>query len=134
MTGSGLDWLLTTFVRAVPGTTAAVVVSADGLKLACSPGVSDTLGDQLAAATSGLVSLSRGTAQLLGAGPVTQTILELAEGYLFVTAISAGAALAVHTDRRCDIGMVGYEMTMLANRVGHALTPVARPDARLAAR
>jgi len=25
-----------------------------------------------------------------------------------------------------NIGMVGYEMTMLANRAGHALTPGAR--------
>ena len=37
-----------------------------------------------------------------------------------------GATLAVHADRRCDLGMVGYEMTMLANRVGHALTPGVR--------
>ena len=34
-----------------------------------------------------------------------------------------GAALAVHADRNCDMGMIGYEMTMLANRAGHALTP-----------
>jgi uncharacterized protein len=134
MSGSGLDWLLVEFVRATPGTLGAVVVSADGLPLACSPGVSEVLADQLSAAASGLASLARGTARLLGSGPVTQTILELAEGYLFVTAIGDGAALAVHTDRNCDIGMVGYEMTMLANRVGHALTPAVRPDARLAAR
>jgi hypothetical protein len=35
----------------------------------------------------------------------------------------------VFADRRCDIGMVGYEMTMLANRVGHALTPAPRTSA-----
>lgn len=104
----------------------AVVVSGDGLRLATSPGMHDDLGDQLSAASSGLVSLARGTAHLLGAGPVSQTILEMAEGYLFVTSISQGATLAVHTDRRCDIGMVGYEMTMLATRVGHALTPGVR--------
>jgi hypothetical protein len=28
--------------------------------------------------------------------------------------------------RDCDMGMIGYEMTMLAAQVGHALTPVAR--------
>ena len=34
--------------------------------------------------------------------------------------------LATHADRACDMGLVGYEMTMLATRVGHALTPAVR--------
>jgi predicted regulator of Ras-like GTPase activity (Roadblock/LC7/MglB family) len=129
VTGSGLDWLISEFVRATPGVLAAVVVSGDGLPMATSPGVADALGDQLSAASSGLVSLARGTATLLGSGPVTQTILEMAEGYLFVTSVNQAATLAVHTSRRCDIGMVGYEMTMLASRVGHALTPAVRTPA-----
>ncbi|MGQ0575433.1 MAG: roadblock/LC7 domain-containing protein [Pseudonocardia sp.] len=121
-----LDWLLVEFTRDTPGVVNTVVVSADGLRLATSPGMTETLGDQLAAAASGLGSLARGTAQLLGAGQVTQTILELAGGYFFVSAISQGAALAVYAERTCDIGLVGYEMTMLASRVGHALTPGER--------
>jgi hypothetical protein len=32
----------------------------------------------------------------------------------------------VFSARQCDIGMVGYEMTQLAERVGHALTPQPR--------
>ncbi len=123
-----LDWLLAEFVRDVPGVVNGVVVSGDGLRLATSPDVGVALGDQLAAAASGLVSLARGTAQLLGAGAVSQTILEMAGGYLFVTSVSQGATLAVFAERRCDIGMVGYEMTMLAARVGHALTPAPRPN------
>jgi predicted regulator of Ras-like GTPase activity (Roadblock/LC7/MglB family) len=71
---------------------------------------------------------------LLQAGPVTQTILEMEGGYLFVTAISHGATLAVHAERSCDIGMVGYEMTMLAARVGHVLSPQARAAAAEQAR
>jgi predicted regulator of Ras-like GTPase activity (Roadblock/LC7/MglB family) len=124
-----LDWLLAEFARDVPGVVHGVVVSGDGLRLAMSPGVSVALGDQLAAAASGLVSLARGTAHLLDAGPVTQTILEMAGGYLFVSSVSQGATLAVYTHRQCDIGMVGYEMTMLASRVGHALTPAPRASA-----
>ena len=126
MTGSQLNWLIGEFARETPGVTQALVVSADGLRLAASAGMAEALGDQLSAAASGLVSLAKGTARLLEAGPVTQTILEMAGGYLFVTAIDKGATLAVHADRRCDLGMVGYEMTMLANRVGHALTPGVR--------
>lgn len=121
-----LDWLLVEFTRDTPGVRQAVVVSVDGLRLATSPGMSEALGDQLAAAASGLGSLARGAAQLLGAGTVSQTILEMSGGYFFVSAISQGAALAVHADRSCDIGLVGYEMTMLAVRVGHALSPGER--------
>ncbi|HET6258997.1 roadblock/LC7 domain-containing protein [Pseudonocardia sp.] len=124
-----LDWLLVEFARDVPGVVHGVVVSGDGLRLATSPGVGVALGDQLSAAASGLVSLARGTAHLLGAGPVSQTIVEMAGGYLFVSSVSQGATLAVFADRRCDIGMIGYEMTMLANRVGHALTPAPRTSA-----
>lgn len=126
MNEGALDWLLEEFARATHGVLNALVVSADGLRLAMSPGMGDELGDPLAAAASGLVSLARGTAHLLGTGPVTQTILEMDGGYLFVTAMEQGAVLAVHADRRCDIGMVGYEMTLLAARVGHALSPAAR--------
>ncbi len=121
-----LDWLLVEFVRETPGVVHGVVVSGDGLRLATSPGVGTALGDQLSAAASGLVSLARGTATLLDAEPVTQTIVETASGYLFATSISLGSTLAVFTDRSADMGLVGYEMTMLAARVGHALTPGAR--------
>lgn len=121
-----LDWLLVKFTRDTPGVVDAVVVSGDGLRLATSPRMSEALGDQLSAAASGLGSLARGTAQLLKAGPVSQTILEMAGGYFFVSSISQGAALAVYADRSCDIGLVGYEMTMLAARVAHAVTPGER--------
>jgi uncharacterized protein len=129
VTDGTLNWMLVEFARETPGVEQVVVVSGDGLRLATSPGVDEDLADQLSAAASGLVSLARGTAQLLDAGPVTQTILEMEEGYLFVTTISQGSTLAVHAARRCDIGMVGYEMTLLAARVGHALTPATRAGA-----
>ena len=72
-----LDWLLVEFVRDTPGVVHGVVVSGDGLRLATSPGVGTTLGDQLAAAASGLISLARGTAHLLNAGALTHTSLAL---------------------------------------------------------
>lgn len=121
-----LDWLLSDFAAATPGVRHVLVVSADGLRLAVSEGVGDGLADQLCAAVSGLVSLARGTATLLAAEPVNQTIVEMAGGYLFATSISHGSTLAVLTSRSADMGLVGYEMTMLASRVGHALTPDAR--------
>lgn len=124
--GNRLDWLLVDFGRETPGVLAAVVVSVDGLPLAVSAGVGDQLSDQLSAAASGLVSLARATAQLLGSGALTQTILEMTEGYLFVTSISRGATVAVHASRQADLGLVGYELTLLAERVGRALDPGVR--------
>lgn len=121
-----LDWLLTDFIRGTPGVRHTLVVSGDGLPLASSDGIDAMLGDQLSAATSGLVSLAKGSAQLLGMAPVSQTIVEMTGGYLFMTSISQGSTLVVVAERQCDMGLVGYEMTMLAARVGHALTPAPR--------
>ena len=67
--GRRLDWLLVDFVRTTSGTRHALVVSADGLRLAASQGIDEALGDQLAAVTSGLLSLARGVASSFRAGP-----------------------------------------------------------------
>jgi predicted regulator of Ras-like GTPase activity (Roadblock/LC7/MglB family) len=128
--GRQLDWLLVDFVRSTAGTRHALVVSSDGLRLAASQGIDEALGDQLSAVTSGLLSLAMGVASSFGAGPVRQTIIEMAGGYLFVTSISEGSMLAVFAERACDLGMIGYEMTLLAARVGHMLTPGRRPAPR----
>jgi predicted regulator of Ras-like GTPase activity (Roadblock/LC7/MglB family) len=124
-TDRGLDWLLSDFAANTPRVRYVLVVSSDGLRLAVSDRVDPYLADQICAAISGLVSLARGTASLLEAEPANQTIVEMANGYLFATSISLEATLAVVTDRTADMGLVGYEMTMLAARVGHALTPGA---------
>jgi predicted regulator of Ras-like GTPase activity (Roadblock/LC7/MglB family) len=124
--GRQLDWLLVDFVRSTAGTRHALVVSADGLRLATSQAIGEDLGDQLAAVTSGLLSLAQGIARSFGAGPVRQTIVEMSGGYLFLTSISEGSMLAVFAERACDMGMIGYEMTLLAARVGHMLTPGRR--------
>ena len=126
--GRQLDWLLVDFVRSTAGARHALVVSADGLRLAASQALGEDLGDQLAAVTSGLASLAQGIARSFAAGPVRQTIVEMAGGYLFLTSISEGSMLAVFAERACDMGMIGYEMTLLAARVGHMLTPGRRAD------
>ena len=116
-----LDWLVNDFARRVAGVTHALVVSVDGLKLAVSDRIDESVADQLAAVASGLVSLTRGAAQCFGAEPVVQTIVETAGGYLFVTSVSEGSTLAVFAAVECDIGLVGYEMTLLVSRVGQLL-------------
>jgi hypothetical protein len=121
-----MDWLLDDFATGTPGVVHALVTSGDGLRLARSSELSAALADSLSAAVCGMASLARGTAALLEADPVTQTIVEMATGYLFATSVGEGSTLVVYAGRQCDIGMVGYEMTMLASKVGHALSPAAR--------
>ncbi|HEX6754792.1 MAG TPA: roadblock/LC7 domain-containing protein [Mycobacteriales bacterium] len=121
-----LDWLVDDFVREVAGVQQALVVSVDGLRLAASDGLDTAAADHLSAVTSGLVSLTRSVAQSFRAEPVRQTIVEMGGGYLFVTTVSEGSSLAVYADAHCDIGMVGYEMTLLVARVGQLLAPAAR--------
>jgi uncharacterized protein len=121
-----LNWLITNFAERVPSVAHAIVVSADGLPLACSDGFPADRVDQLAAVTSGLTSLTQGAARVFEGGPVTQTVVEMQRGLLLVMAISNGASLAVLASADCDMGLVAYEMTLLVERVGRALTPGPR--------
>ncbi|MTD56674.1 roadblock/LC7 domain-containing protein [Amycolatopsis pithecellobii] len=124
-TGS-FGWLITDFVRRVPGAAHAVVVSADGLLLAGSEGLPKDRADQLSAVASGLVSLTFGAARAFEAGLVNQTVVEMERGYLFLMSISDGSSLAVLAAPNCDIGTVAYEMTLLVERVGQQMTPEMR--------
>lgn len=116
-------WLITDFVRQVPGVAHAVVVSADGLLLAGSQGLPRDRAEQLSAVSSGLVSLTQGAARCFEAGGVNQTVVEMDHGYLFLMSISDGSCLASLAAPNCDVGLVAYEMTMLVDRAGKALTP-----------
>jgi predicted regulator of Ras-like GTPase activity (Roadblock/LC7/MglB family) len=116
-----LDWLVNNFVDRVVGVSHALVVSGDGLRLATSERVDEARADQLAAVSSGLASLTRGAARFFDAEPVNQTIVDMGGGYLFVTSIGDGSVLAVFAGVDCDIGMIGYEMTLLVARAGQLL-------------
>ena len=49
--------------------------------------------------------------------------VELERALIVVMGISDGSALAVVATRPCDIGLVAYEMALLTDRAGAALTP-----------
>ena len=120
---ANMNWLLTNLVDKVPGVVDAVVVSADGLLMAMSSGIGRAGGDQLAAIASGLTSLTQGAARCFGGGNVHQVLVELEAGYMMFMSISNGSSLAVLASQSADIGLVGYEMTMLCKRMGASLTP-----------
>ena len=128
-----LNWLITNFVERVPAVAHAIVVSADGLPLAFSEGFPPDRADQLAAVASGLASLTQGAARVFEAGAVLQTVVEMEGGLLLVMAVSNGSSLAVLAAADCDMGLVAYEMTLLVERVGRALTPEPRSGVGLRA-
>ena len=121
-----LSWLLTNLIERVPAIAHAIVVSSDGLPLACSQGFPPDRADQLSAITSGLTSLTQGASRMFEGGSVTQTVVEMRRGLLIVVSIGDGSTLTVLAATDCDMGLVAYEMTMLADRAGRALTPKMR--------
>ena len=121
-----LTWLLDDLVARVENARQAVVLSADGLLIAGSTGLSREDGEHLSAVASGFQSLARGAGRHFGGGAVRQTIIEMESAFLFVTAAGQGACLAVLSDSEADMGLIGYEMAMLVTRVGQYLSTPAR--------
>ncbi len=124
----GFGWLVDDFVNRVAGVAHALVLSADGMPLAASADLPRDRADQLAAVASGLVSLTQGAARCFDAGEVVQTVVEMQGGIVLLMSISDGSSLAVLAAPGCDIGLVGYEMTLLVDRVGQQLTPRNRAE------
>ena len=123
-----LNWLVSSFANRIPRARSAVVVTTDGLVLALSDRIARDTADQLAAVTSGLASLTAGAAKCFDAGDVHQVIVEMQGGFLFVTKLGEGSALAVMCEPNCDIGLIGYEMSLLVARIGQVLTPALRAE------
>ncbi len=122
-----LDWLLTDLIKRVPGARHAVVLSQDGLVISQSETFSRDRAEQLAAASSGLSSLARGIGRSLEGGSVRQTLIEMDNAFLFLTAAGRGAHLVVLTDQHADVGVVAFEMNTLVRQVGEYLSTAPRP-------
>jgi hypothetical protein len=118
-----VNWLMANFVRTTPGVEQAVAVSSDGLLIAMSTQLERAAADKMAAIITGIRALAHGAAHELAKGQVLQAIVEMDRAFLFVSAISGGSTLGVVAERGCDLGMVGYEITLLVERVGAQLTP-----------
>jgi predicted regulator of Ras-like GTPase activity (Roadblock/LC7/MglB family) len=118
-----VNWLLDNFVRQTTGVDQAVAVSSDGLLMAISADLRRADADKLSAMISGLTSLAFSASRLLRKGPLRQVITEFDSGYLLVSSISGGSCLGVVTPADCDLGLVGYQATLLVQRIGALLTP-----------
>ncbi len=118
-----VNWLMTRFVGDTVGVEQAIAVSSDGLLMAISSNLDRASADKMAAIVTGMRSLSDGAARVLGKGSVNQVIIEMRQAYLFIASISGGSSLGVVSAKTADLGLVGYEITLLVQRVGSQLTP-----------
>jgi predicted regulator of Ras-like GTPase activity (Roadblock/LC7/MglB family) len=126
-----LNWLLDDVVNRVVGAQNAIVLSADGLLIGKSAGMSKDDSDQLSAIASSLQSLAKGVSKQFNRGPVLQNMIEMERGYLFVSAAGQGACLAVLAADDVDVEMIAYEMSRLVKRVGDYMVSAPREAAQI---
>ncbi|MEV0591486.1 roadblock/LC7 domain-containing protein [Nonomuraea cavernae] len=121
-----LSWLLDDLTQRVAGVRHAILLSADGLTMGGSQGMTREDNEHLSAIAAGSHSLAMGAGRHFGLGGVRQTIIELEGGFLFVTAAGQGARLAVLAAGDAELGLVTYEMALLVKRVGEHLSTQPR--------
>ncbi|ANZ20090.1 roadblock/LC7 domain-containing protein [Streptomyces noursei] len=125
--GSGeLNWLLDELVERVGSIRKALILSSDGLPTGASKDLTREDSEHLAAVASGFHSLAKGVGRHFKAGGVRQTLIELDDAFLFVSAAGDGSCLAVLADADSDVGLIAYEMTLLVKRVGTHLGTAPR--------
>jgi predicted regulator of Ras-like GTPase activity (Roadblock/LC7/MglB family) len=126
-TAGQLSWLLDNLAGRVQHVRQALVLSRDGLVVATSRDLGREDAEHLSALAAGMQSLARGAGHQFNGGEVRQTIIEMENAFLFVTAAGQGTCLAVLTSAEADVGVIAYEMAMLVRRMGKHLTVPARP-------
>jgi predicted regulator of Ras-like GTPase activity (Roadblock/LC7/MglB family) len=128
--GQELSWLLDDLASRVDDIQQALILSRDGLTVAASQSLSREDAEHLSALAAGVQSLARGAGEHFSLGEVRQTIIELEQAFLFVTAAGHGSCLAVLCPANADAGLVAYEMAMLVKRAGPHLAAQPRLTAR----
>lgn len=123
-----LNWLLDGMLERIPETLHAIVLSQDGLLLARSKDVNKDDADHMSALSSGLHSLSQGAARRFNGGKVRQTIIEMENVLLLITAGGDGSRLALLATERVDAGMAAYEMAKVVQQVGMHLGAAPRTE------
>ena len=128
--GQELSWLLDDLAARVEQIQQAEILSRDGLTVAASHSLSREDAEHLSALAAGVQSLARGAGEHFSLGEVRQTIIELEQAFLFVTAAGHGSCLAVMCPANADAGLIAYEMAMLVKRAGPHLAAQPRLTSR----
>ncbi|MFR9672923.1 roadblock/LC7 domain-containing protein [Streptomyces sp. TR06-5] len=124
-----LSWMLDSALE-VPGARHAILVSADGLLMARSNAVGKDDADTVAAAMSGMQSLSRTVAGFCdrSATEWRQTLIEFDGGWVFLISAGSGAYIAVSAAHDVDMADITFRMQQLVGQLGKALTSPPRKD------
>jgi predicted regulator of Ras-like GTPase activity (Roadblock/LC7/MglB family) len=117
----------------VPEARHAILVSADGLLMARSKDVGKDHADTIAAAMSGMQSLSRTVADFCDGqsnrARWRQTLVEFDHGWVFLISAGEGAYLAVSASPDVDMAEITFRMQQLVGQLGKALTSPPRENA-----
>ncbi|MRH86573.1 roadblock/LC7 domain-containing protein [Nocardia sp. SYP-A9097] len=125
-----LGWLLDELVNGLTDAREAVLLSTDGLLRGFSSGQQRTDAERFGAMASALHSLARSAGYHFKAGGVAQTVVELDEAMLFITAAGENACLALLASENADRDLIALEMNQAVRRAGAHLAgePIRRPE------
>ncbi|MFF7155476.1 roadblock/LC7 domain-containing protein [Streptomyces sp. NPDC008139] len=130
--GRDLSWMLDSALE-VPEARHAILVSADGLLMARSNEVGRDHADTVAAAMSGMQSLSRTVSDFVGGDDHRQewrqTLVEFDHGWVFLISAGEGAYLAVSASPDADLAEITFRMQQLVGQLGKVLTTPPRENA-----
>ncbi|GAA2367747.1 roadblock/LC7 domain-containing protein [Streptomyces sparsogenes] len=129
-----LSWMLESALE-VPGARHALLVSADGLLMARSSKVQKDEADSIAAAMSGIQSLSRTMSSFCGDPRMAwrQTLVEFDGGWVFLISAGEGAYLAVSSAPDVDMADITFRMQQLVGQLGKALSTPPRENTSIQA-
>ncbi|MFE9118444.1 roadblock/LC7 domain-containing protein [Streptomyces sp. NPDC007172] len=125
-----LSWMLEDALQ-IPHALHAVLISADGLQMSRTAEIDRGDADKVAAAVSGLQSLSRAVGFFCGEHGANwrQTLIEFDGGWVFLNAAGGGSYLAVAASAEVDMQDITYRMQQLVSRLGKAMSTGLRGDA-----
>ncbi|MFI9155215.1 roadblock/LC7 domain-containing protein [Streptomyces sp. NPDC053367] len=124
-----LAWMLDSALE-IPGALHAVLISADGLLMARTKDFDKDNADRVAAAMSGVQSLSRSLGFFCEGDHQQwrQTLVEFDGGWVFLISAGEGAYLGVSATPDVDMADITFRMQQLVGQLGKALTTPPREN------
>ncbi|MER5637016.1 roadblock/LC7 domain-containing protein [Kitasatospora sp. NPDC002227] len=122
-----LAWMLDSALE-IPGALHAVLISADGLLMARTKDIGKDNADRVAAAMSGVQSLSRSLGFFCGSPGQRwqQTLVEFDGGWVFLISAGEGAYLGVSASPDVDMQDITFRMQQLVGQLGKVLAAPPR--------
>ncbi|MFE1442636.1 roadblock/LC7 domain-containing protein [Streptomyces sp. NPDC058739] len=124
-----LAWMLDSALE-IPGALHAVLISADGLLMARTKDFDKDNADRVAAAMSGVQSLSRSLGFFCEGDHQQwrQTLVEFDGGWVFLISAGQGAYLGVSAAPDVDMADITFRMQQLVGQLGKALMTPPREN------